>query len=189
MDGEDIHMATAREVFKSKSQPTKEDRRAAKAINFGLIYGISSYGLAKQLRIDNSSAKEYIDRYFKKYEGVRDFMEDTKKQAKKNGFVETMKGRKIYLPNISHSKFQVRSAAERTAINAPIQGTAADILKIAMLDISKWMQNHQDKVKLLMQVHDELVFEIDIDFIDKASKKIKALMLSLIHISEPTRQP
>ena len=185
MDGEDIHMATAREVFKSKSQPTKEDRRAAKAINFGLIYGISSYGLAKQLRIDNSSAKEYIDRYFKKYEGVRDFMEDTKKQAKKNGFVETMKGRKIYLPNISHSNFQVRSAAERTAINAPIQGTAADILKIAMLDISKWMQNHQDKVKLLMQVHDELVFEIDIDFIDKASKKIKALMSNCVSIDVP----
>ena len=185
MDGEDIHMATAREVFKSKSQPTKEDRRAAKAINFGLIYGISSYGLAKQLRIDNSSAKEYIDRYFKKYKGVRDFMEDTKKQAKKNGFVETMKGRKIYLPNISHSNFQVRSAAERTAINAPIQGTAADILKIAMLDISKWMQNHQDKVKLLMQVHDELVFEIDIHFIDKASKKIKALMSNCVSIDVP----
>ena len=185
LDGEDVHMATAKEVFNSKLQPTAQDRRAAKAINFGLIYGISSYGLAKQLRIDNSSAKEYIERYFTKYKGVKDFMEETKKFAKKNGFVETMKGRKIYLPNISHSNFQVRSAAERTAINAPIQGTAADILKIAMLDISEWMTENKNKIKLLMQVHDELVFEIDDNFIEKASDKIRDIMSSCISIDVP----
>ena len=185
LDGDDVHMATAKEVFKSKSKLSDQDRRAAKAINFGLIYGISSYGLAKQLRIDNTSAKEYIDRYFEKYKGVKDFMEDTKIYAKKNGFVETMKGRRIFLPNISHSNFQVRSAAERTAINAPIQGSAADILKIAMLDISKWMSNHQHEIKLLMQVHDELVFEIHTDFIEEASDKIVQLMSGCISIDVP----
>ena len=185
LDGDDVHMATAKEVFKSKSKLSDQDRRAAKAINFGLIYGISSYGLAKQLRIDNTSAKEYIDRYFEKYKGVKDFMEDTKIYAKKNGFVETMKGRRIFLPNISHSNFQVRSAAERTAINAPIQGSAADILKIAMLDISKWMSNHQHEIKLLMQVHDELVFEIHTDFIEESSDKIVQLMSGCISIDVP----
>ncbi len=185
LDGDDVHMATAKEVFKSKSKLSDQDRRAAKAINFGLIYGISSYGLAKQLRIDNASAKEYIERYFEKYKGVKDFMEETKKFAKENGFVETMKGRKIFLPNISHSNFQVRSGAERTAINAPIQGTAADILKIAMLDISEWMSNYGNGIKLLMQVHDELVFEIHADYIQEASDKIVELMSGCVSIDVP----
>ena len=146
-----------REVFKSKSQPTKEDRRAAKAINFGLIYGISSYGLAKQLRIDNSSAKEYIDRYFKKYKGVRDFMESTKKQAKKNGFVETMKGRKIYLPNISHSNFQVRSAAERTAN----QGALAQSNSSAISGSIKCQTKIDTIIKIPAPI--EILFDLVID--------------------------
>ena len=161
-------------------------RRAAKAINFGLIYGISAYGLAKQLKIDNVEAKGIIDTYFAKYKRVKEFMEELKELASKQEYVETMHGRKVFLPNISHSNFQVRSAAERTAINAPIQGTAADIIKIAMINIKEWLiRENIHNVFMIMQVHDELVFEIEDSNIQRYGDKISDLMGSAEKLSVP----
>jgi DNA polymerase-1 len=186
LNGEDIHSATAIEVFSLKNKtPSQDERRAAKAINFGLIYGISSFGLSKQLKINNNDAKDYIEKYFIKYEGVKDFMDKTKKDAKKMGFVSTMLGRRVYVPNITHSNFQIRSAAERTAINAPIQGTAADILKVAMIDIAKWIEKENVPVKIIMQVHDELVFEVNKSFVDEANSKITELMANCFKLDVP----
>ncbi len=186
LNGEDIHSATAIEVFSLKNKtPSEEERRAAKAINFGLIYGISSFGLSKQLKINNNDAKDYIEKYFIKYEGVRDFMDKIKKDAKKKGFVSTMLGRRVHVPNITHSNFQIRSAAERTAINAPIQGTAADILKVAMIDIAKWIEKDNAPVKIIMQVHDELVFEVNKSFIEEANSKISQLMANCFKLDVP----
>ena len=177
VNGEDIHSSTAQKVFNTKGQPNSEERRAAKAINFGLIYGISAYGLARQLKIDNNEAKNIIDTYFAKYKRVKEYMEELKDKAKKNEFVETMYGRKIFVPNISHSNFQVRSGAERTAINAPIQGTAADILKIAMIKIQDWIHsNNIENIYMIMQVHDELVFELKNSDIKKLGSKICKVM-------------
>ena len=149
------------------------------------IYGISSYGLSKQLKIDNKAAKEYIEKYFQKYRYIKEFMEKTKKEAKKIGYVSTLSGRRIYMPNITHSNFQIRSAAERTAINAPIQGTAADILKMAMIDINRWIKQQEPPIKMIMQVHDELVFEVQSDFIDEAKTQISNLMSSCFIIDVP----
>ena len=186
LNGEDIHSATAIEVFSLKNKtPSQDERRAAKAINFGLIYGISSFGLSKQLKINNNDAKDYIEKYFIKYEGVRDFMDKIKKDAKKMGFVSTMLGRRVYVPNITHSNFQIRSAAERTAINAPIQGTAADILKVAMIDIAKWIDKENAPVKIIMQVHDELVFEVNKSFVEEANSKISELMANCFKLDVP----
>lgn len=175
--GEDIHSSTAKRVFNTKGHPTTDQRRAAKAINFGLIYGISAYGLARQLRIDNIEAKNIIDTYFAKYKRVREFMDELRESAKKNEYVETMHGRKVHTPNINHSNFQVRSAAERTAINAPIQGSAADILKIAMININDWFNKKKiTDTYMIMQVHDELVFEIKESDIDKIGSQIVEIM-------------
>ena len=186
LNGEDIHSATAIEVFSLKNKtPNQKERRAAKAINFGLIYGISSFGLSKQLKINNNDAKDYIEKYFIKYEGVRDFMDKIKKDAKKKGFVSTMLGRRVHVPNITHSNFQIRSAAERTAINAPIQGTAADILKVAMIDIAKWIEKDNAPVKIIMQVHDELVFEVNKSFVEEANSKISQLMANCFKLDVP----
>ena len=185
MNGEDVHASTAKEVFSLKSEPSEEQRRAAKAINFGLIYGISSYGLSKQLKIDNSSAKDYIDKYFLRYSGIKEFMDIIKIKAKKNGYASTLLGRRIYIPNITHSNFQVRSAAERTAINAPIQGTAADILKIAMINIDKWINKGNYPIQMIMQVHDELVFEVEDHFVDEANSKIIELMSTCYNLDVP----
>lgn len=182
---EDIHSATAREIFSINGEPNSEQRRVAKTINFGLIYGISSFGLAKQLRIDNSEAKDFIEKYFNKYSGVKDFMEDIKVKAKKEGYVTTMSGRRIFLPNITHSNFQVRSAAERTAINAPIQGTAADILKVAMIEINDWIESQDDNIKMLMQVHDELVFETKKNYVEEAKSIIDDLMSNSYKLDVP----
>ena len=185
LDSEDVHESTAKEIFGLNTKPNEEQRRSAKTINFGLIYGISAYGLAKQLNIDNNSAKNYIDAYFEKYRGVKEFMETIKKTTKKFGFVETILGRKVYIPNITHTNFQIRSAAERTAINAPIQGTAADIIKIAMIDIDKWIEESKCPVKIIMQVHDELVFEIRGDFVEEAKSKINKLMSGCFKLDVP----
>ena len=186
LNGEDIHSATAKEVFSlNKKIPSESERRAAKAINFGLIYGISSFGLSKQLKISNNDAKDYIEKYFLKYSGVRDFMDKIKKDAKKDGHVSTLFGRRVHVPNITHSNFQIRSAAERTAINAPIQGTAADILKIAMIDINKWIEKEKSPIKIIMQVHDELVFEVNKDYVTTAKKKISELMISCSDLDVP----
>ena len=177
VDGEDIHSSTARKVFNTKGEPSSDERRAAKAINFGLIYGISAYGLARQLKIDNLEAKNIIDTYFAKYKRVRQFMDELKEKAKEQEFIETMHGRKVFLPNINHSNFQVRSASERTAINAPIQGTAADILKLAMIKIKNWLDYKEiSDVYMIMQVHDELVFEIKESDLHDIGTKICDLM-------------
>ena len=146
---------------------------------------MASFGLAKQLRIDNSQAKEFIDKYFLKYSGVKEFMSEIKKEAKAQGYVKTLVGRRIFLPNITHSNFQIRSAAERTAINAPIQGTAADILKLAMIEIDKWLINENDNIKMLMQVHDELVFEVKESFVTEAKSKINNLMCNCSKLDVP----
>ncbi len=186
INGEDIHSSTARKVFNTKQEPSTDERRAAKAINFGLIYGISPYGLARQLKIDNIEAKLIIDTYFAKYRRVKEYMEELKESASKNEYVETMHGRRVYLPNINHSNFQVRSAAERTAINAPIQGTAADILKIAMINIDHWILEENIKnIFMIMQVHDELVFELQESCIGKHSKIISSLMTDAENLSVP----
>ena len=185
LKSEDIHSETAKEVFSLDKEPTKDQRRAAKTINFGLIYGISSYGLSRQLKIDNNAAKEYIEKYFLRYKGVKKFMDNIKAEAKKNGYVSTILGRRIYLPNITHNNFQIRSASERTAINAPIQGTAADILKIAMIHIDEWMNKSDGKIRMLMQVHDELVFEVENDFLDNAIDKINELMSNCYTLNVP----
>ena len=185
MNNEDIHSATAKEIFAITKNPTEEQRRAAKTINFGLIYGISSYGLSRQLKIDPNSAKEYIAKYFERYNGIKKFMDIVKSETKKNGYTSTLLGRRIYIPNITHSNFQIRSAAERTAINAPIQGTAADILKMAMIDVYKWIKEGNCPVRVIMQVHDELVFEVQKEFVEEAKAEITKLMSGCYQLDVP----
>ena len=186
VDGEDIHSSTAKKVFNTKGEPSSDERRAAKAINFGLIYGISAYGLARQLKIDNIEAKNIIDTYFAKYKRVRQYMDELKEKAKEQEFIETMYGRKVFLPNINHSNFQVRSGSERTAINAPIQGTAADILKLAMIKIKKWLDHEKiSDVYMIMQVHDELVFEIKESDLQSIGIKICDLMVDAESLNVP----
>ena len=166
-DGRDIHRATAAEVFGlSEDGVGDEQRRAAKAINFGLIYGMSAWGLGRQLGIDRGSAQEYVDRYFDRYPGVRDYMDRTREQARDQGYVETVFGRRLYLPEIRARNAQRRQYAERTAINAPMQGSAADIIKRAMIDVDAWLQRHDPEVAMVMQVHDELVFEVPEDRVE-----------------------
>jgi len=185
--GADIHRATAAEVFGEDSTDavSAEQRRSAKAINFGLIYGMSAFGLARQLGIERGAAQEYVDLYFTRYPGVKEFMERTREQAREQGYVETLFGRRLYLPNIKARNQQVRSAAERTAINAPMQGTAADIIKLAMLAVDDWTQQERPSLNMLMQVHDELVFEVAPDKLDTASSKIRQLMESAAELSVP----
>ena len=160
-DGVDVHNATASEVFGTAHQDVSADqRRAAKAINFGLMYGMSAFGLARQLDINRGEAQEYMDTYFSRYPGVAQFMEDTRQLARDQGYVETLFGRRLYLPDISASNMQRRQGAERAAINAPMQGTAADIIKRAMLRVDAWLQAEHRDTHLVMQVHDELVLEV-----------------------------
>ena len=162
--GKDIHRATAAEIFDiALDKVEKQQRRAAKAVNFGLIYGMSAFGLAKQLNVSRSEAAEYVKKYFKRYPGVQQYMEDTREKAKQQGYVETLFGRKLYLPNINAKNGMLRKMAERTAINAPMQGTAADIIKISMIAMSDWLREKTTDTKMIMQVHDELVFEVKED--------------------------
>jgi DNA polymerase-1 len=157
----DIHQATAAEVLGIPLEHvTSEQRRSAKAINFGLIYGMSAFGLAKQLGVDRGEAQRYIDTYFARYPGVKGYMERTRTQAHELGYVETVFGRRLYLPDINSRTAALRQYAERSAINAPMQGTAADIIKLAMISVDQWLQASRFPAKLIMQVHDELVFEV-----------------------------
>ena len=159
--GQDVHRATAAEVFGvNLAQVTTDQRRSAKAINFGLIYGMSAFGLARQLNISRKQAAEYIDLYFARYPGVQNYMNQVRHSAAENGYVETHFGRRLYLPEINSSNGMRRQAAERTAINAPMQGTAADIIKLAMINVDNWLQSRQLKSQMIMQVHDELVLEV-----------------------------
>ena len=160
--GQDIHKTTAAEVFSvSIDKVDNDQRRAAKAINFGLIYGMSAFGLAKQLGVSRTEAQQYVELYFSRYPGVKIFMDNTRERAKKDGFVETVYQRRLYLPEINARNAARRQYAERTAINAPMQGTAADIIKLAMIDIDDWLQKSTVDAKMIMQVHDELVFEVE----------------------------
>lgn len=186
-EGLDIHSATAAEVLGiSLEEVTSEQRRKAKAINFGLIYGMGAFGLAKQLEVPRAEAQEYINTYFTRYPKVKEYMATAKEFAKENGFVETILGRRLYLPEINAKNGIQRSAAERAAVNAPMQGTAADIIKKAMIEVQDLItQNYGDSVKMVMQVHDELVFEIVKDKLDEISDKIKKAMEEAIALSVP----
>jgi DNA polymerase-1 len=173
----DIHRTTAAEVFGTKlDDVTTEQRRSAKAINFGLIYGMSAFGLAKQLGIPRYEAQDYVDLYFERYPGVADYMERTRVQAKENGFVETVFGRRLYLPDINARQAQRRQYAERSAINAPMQGSAADIIKIAMLAVSEWIHAATPDTRIIMQVHDELVLEAPKSDAESIANKVATLM-------------
>lgn len=185
--GEDIHRATASEVFGvALSKVSGEQRRSAKAINFGLIYGMSAFGLSRQLNIGAGEAKKYMDLYFERYPGVLRYMEQTREQAAAKGYVETLDGRRLWLPDIKSSNAIRRKAAERAAINAPMQGTAADIIKRAMIAVDDWLQKeNNDAVTMIMQVHDELVFEIRKEAVESASVKIRQLMENSMKLDVP----
>lgn len=185
-NGLDIHRATASEVFSvSIDDVTDEQRRRSKAVNFGLIYGMSAFGLAKQLGVSRGEAQDYVDLYFSRYPGVLQYMEDTRKQAHDTGYVETLFGRRLYLPDINAKNKMLVMAAERTAINAPMQGTAADIIKKAMIDIHDWIQSTDLDVRMIMQVHDELVFEVKDNDMDEARQIIQLKMEKAVKLDVP----
>ena len=184
--GEDIHRHTAAEIFGvSLDNVTGEQRRSAKAINFGLIYGMSAHGLSKQLNIERGQAVEYMNTYFERYPGVKNYMNSTRAQAKIDGYVETLFGRRLYLPEINASNGMRSQYAERTAINAPMQGTAADIIKLAMNSIQNWLNSEPADIRMIMQVHDELVFEIPTEQLDRAKKIIEDYMVQAADLSVP----
>jgi DNA polymerase-1 len=161
-----------------------EARRRAKAINFGLIYGMSAFGLAKQLGIERGEAQKYMDHYFDHYPGVKQYMETIRARARELGYVETVFGRRLYLPDINATNAQRRQYAERTAINAPMQGTAADIIKLAMIQVDRWLSDYPH-TKLIMQVHDELVFEVKESAVEESSARIRELMESAAELTVP----
>ena len=184
--GEDIHRHTAAEIFGvSLDDVTNDQRRSAKAINFGLIYGMSAHGLSKQLGIERGQAADYMNTYFERYPGVKDYMNSTRDQAKLDGYVETLFGRRLYLPEINASNGMRRQYAERTAINAPMQGTAADIIKRAMISIQHWLDTEPTNIRMFMQVHDELVFEIPTEQLYSAQKIIEDYMMQAANLAVP----
>lgn len=185
-DGKDIHAITASEIMdKPLDEVTADDRRKSKAVNFGLLYGMSAFGLAKQLDVDRFEAKQYIDTYFERYPGVLDYMHETRVKAHSEGFVETILGRKLYTPDVKSANRMVKQAAERAAINAPLQGSAAEIIKLAMIAVAKVLKSDFPDVTMLLQVHDELVFEAPVDQADAASKAIQTAMESVFTLSVP----
>ena len=184
--GLDIHRATAAEVFGVElDQVTSDQRRTAKVINFGLIYGMSAFGLAQNLGIEPSAARSYIERYFARYPGVKAYMEATREKAHAQGFVETAFGRRLWLPDITSSKAPVRAGAERAAINAPMQGTAADLIKLAMIRVQAWLEEKQMKSLLVLQVHDELVLEVPEDEVEIVKATLPTLMQEVAQLSVP----
>lgn len=185
-DGMDVHRATAAEVFGvPTSQVSSEQRRYAKVINFGLIYGMSAFGLAKSLGIDNTAARNYIERYFQRFSGVKQYMDDTRQQAKARGYVETVFGRRLYLPEINSPNGPRRSGAERAAINAPMQGTAADLIKMSMNEVQRVLDAEGRKTKMIMQVHDELVFEVPEGEVDWLRREIPKIMAGVAKLKVP----
>ncbi len=185
-DGMDVHRATAAEIFGiSTAQVSSEQRRYAKVINFGLIYGMSAYGLARALNIDNTAAKNYIERYFERYPGVRHYMDHTRQSAKAKGYVETVFGRRLYLPEINSPNGPRRSGAERAAINAPMQGTAADLIKLSMVKIQQVLDSEKPAIKMIMQVHDELVFEAPESEVNWLRHEIPRLMAGVAELKVP----
>lgn len=183
-EGKDIHTATAREIF-NDSSVTPELRRRAKAVNFGLIYGKTPYGLSQELNISVEEAEEYIDRYFERYPRVREFMDELIERAKSDGYAETMFGRRRYLPELESDNANIRRSAERMAINMPIQGTAADILKIAMIDLDRLILDEGWDVEMVLTIHDEILFEVDEDTIEKVIPDIKKVMESAVELKVP----
>ena len=184
----DVHQATAAEVFGVPlTEVTADQRRAAKTINFGLIYGMSAFGLARQLGIERSAAASYVERYFQRYPGVRRFMDGTRKQAREQGCVETVYGRRLYLPDIRSGNAQTRQYAERAAINAPMQGTAADIIKRAMIAVDAWCTREDAPAHLIMQVHDELVLEVRVDAVEQVTQAVRERMTTAAELRVPLR--
>jgi DNA polymerase-1 len=185
-NGEDVHRQTASELFNlAPIEVSTEQRRYAKVINFGLIYGMSAFGLAKQLGVERSAAQQYIDRYFSRYPGVANYMDRSKTQAKDLGYVETVFGRRLTLPEIHASNHQLRQAAERAAINAPMQGTAADLIKIAMIDVNHWLRNDGLKTNIIMQVHDELILESPEEELELILTEVPQRMAAIAKLSVP----
>jgi DNA polymerase-1 len=183
---EDVHKATAADVFSvALEEVSAEQRRSAKAINFGLIYGMSAFGLANQLNISRGEAAKYVDRYFEKYPGVRKYMDETQALADEKGYVETLFGRRLYLPDIHAGNGMLRKAAQRTAINAPMQGTAADIIKRAMIDIDHWLAMGELDARMILQVHDELVFEVSEKDLDLLCDGVKFRMTTAAALDVP----
>jgi DNA polymerase-1 len=184
----DIHRATAAEVFGTPVEAvTTDQRRSAKAINFGLIYGMSAFGLAKQLGIERGQAQSYVDQYFERYPGVRRYMDETRRGARELGYVTTVFGRRLYLPDINARNAALRQYAERSAINAPMQGTAADIIKRAMVAVDEWLEREGGGARLLMQVHDELVVEAPLARVDDVRAGIIRIMESAASLAVPLR--
>ena len=184
----DVHRATAAEVFGVPLESVSHDqRRSAKAINFGLIYGMSAFGLAKQLGIERGEAQAYVERYFERYPGVRRYMDETRSSARRVGYVSTVFGRRLYLPDINARNNQLRQYAERSAINAPMQGTAADIIKRAMIDVAAWLDAEQPSARLIMQVHDELVLEVPEDLVALVGAAVARIMESAADLRVPLR--
>jgi DNA polymerase-1 len=185
-EGLDVHRATAAEVFGVPvEQVSSEQRRYAKVINFGLIYGMSAYGLARNLGIDNTAAKNYIARYFERYPGVKQYMDATRLEAKSKGYVQTVFGRRLYLPEINSPNGPRRAGAERAAINAPMQGTAADLIKLSMVKVQQVLDAEQRSTKMIMQVHDELVFEVPQVEVDWLKVEIPRLMAQVADLKVP----
>jgi DNA polymerase-1 len=184
--GMDIHTATASEVFGVEEKDvTPELRRIAKTINFGIIYGMSAYSLSEQLGIPVQKAKEYIENYFARYSGVKKWMEDIVKFAKEKGYVTTVTGRIRYLPDINSKNGQIRGFSERMALNTPIQGTSADIIKIAMIDIFKYLKESGSNTRMLLQVHDELLFEVPDEELSAIAPLVKQLMEKAMKLDVP----
>ena len=185
-NNEDIHRHTAAEVFGvDRDAVDNEQRRYAKVINFGLIYGMSAFGLAQNLNIERSAAASYIERYFARYPGVREYMQNTRETAKQKGYVETYFGRRLWVPEINSANGQRRAGAERAAINAPMQGTAADLIKLAMIAVDKWLRDEKLQTKLIMQVHDELVLEVPVNELDLVKKTLPELMQGVAKLDVP----
>lgn len=185
-EGKDVHRATAAEVFDvAEAEVSDDQRRKAKAINFGLIYGMSAFGLAKQIRVERYEAQDYIDRYFERYPGVLRYMDNIRQQAHEDGFVETVFGRRLYLPDINARNKMLQQAAERTAINAPMQGTAADIIKRAMLNVDQWLSDSDFDARMIMQVHDELIVEVKAEQADAVAEELKLRMMKAADLDVP----
>jgi DNA polymerase-1 len=184
----DVHQATAAEVFGIELAAVSADqRRSAKAINFGLIYGMSAFGLARQLGIGRGDAQRYVDLYFERYPGVKRYMDETRRQARESGYVETVFGRRLYLPEIRSRNQALRQYAERSAINAPMQGTAADIIKRAMIEVDGWLQSSHAPARLIMQVHDELVLEVADEAVDGIVERLRAHMTNAAELAVPLK--
>ena len=183
----DIHTSTAMRVFgiEKEEDVTPNDRRNAKAVNFGIVYGISDFGLSNNLGITRKKAKDYIETYFERYPGIKEYMETVVRDARDTGYVETLFNRRRELPDINSRNFNIRSFAERTAINSPIQGSAADILKIAMINLDKALSEGQFKAKMLLQVHDEIVLEVPNDELEAIKALVKKTMEGAVDLAVP----